>query len=172
MKFSKAVLGKDGIPPDVLREVTILKHLDHPNVIKFIDMFVKYEPKCRTVQVYELVTTDLKKYMDKDPDPLPPTIVRSFSQQILWGIHYCHERGIMHRDLKPLNILIKTNSRGEHTLKLADFGLACSFDGELRPRTEEVITLFYRAPEILLGKKNYSVAVDMWSIGCIIAGTE
>lgn len=78
---------------------------------------------------------------------------------------YCHSRGIMHRDLKPQNLLV--DKKG--TLKLADFGLARAFMIPLRSYTHEVVTLWYRAPEILLGQKTYSPAVDMWSIGCIFA---
>lgn len=83
--------------------------------------------------------------------------------QLLRGMCVCHQRGVMHRDLKPQNLLIDRRGR----LKLADFGLARAFAIPVRQYTHEVVTLWYRAPEILLGGKEYSVGVDMWSIGCI-----
>ena len=84
--------------------------------------------------------------------------------QILVGLTYCHSCRIFHRDLKPANILVD-EERG--TLKLADFGLARAFSVPIKTFTHEVVTLWYRAPEILLGKKEYSLGVDMWSVGCI-----
>jgi serine/threonine protein kinase len=85
--------------------------------------------------------------------------------QLLKGMDFCHARGIMHRDLKPQNLLV--DKRG--ILKLADFGLARAFMIPVRQYTHEVVTLWYRAPEILLGQKTYAPAVDMWSIGTIFA---
>ena len=86
-------------------------------------------------------------------------------QQLLSGIAYCHAHRVLHRDLKPQNLLI--DNRG--TIKLADFGLARAFSLPVRTYTHEVVTLWYRAPEILLGTKTYSTAVDVWSLGCIFA---
>ena len=85
--------------------------------------------------------------------------------QILAGINFCHARRVLHRDLKPQNLLIDKSG----ALKLADFGLARAFGIPVRTYTHEVVTLWYRAPEILLGLKQYSTPVDMWSIGCIFA---
>ena len=84
---------------------------------------------------------------------------------MLKGIEYCHTKGVIHRDLKPQNILI--SERGQ--LKLADFGLARAFVPPARQFTHEVVTLWYRAPEILLGCKIYAFPIDIWSIGTIIA---
>lgn len=83
--------------------------------------------------------------------------------QIISGINFCHQRRIIHRDLKPQNLLVDRFGN----VKLADFGLARAFSLPIRALTHEVETLWYRAPEILLGKKEYSLGVDMWSIGCI-----
>lgn len=77
---------------------------------------------------------------------------------------HCYQRRIMHRDLKPCNILI---SEDGNTVKLADFGLARSFGLPLKSYTHEVVTLWYRAPEVMLGTKMYSPSIDMWSLGCI-----
>jgi len=97
---------------------------------------------------------------------LPRSTVRNFLKQILAGIHYCHTHRILHRDLKPHNLLISADGR---TLKLADFGLARLSGLPNGPYTFEVVTLWYRAPELLLGAQNYSSAVDMWSVACIFA---
>lgn len=91
--------------------------------------------------------------------------VRKFTYQLLEGTRYCHAHRVLHRDLKPQNLLINK----EGNLKLADFGLARAFGVPLRTYTHEVVTLWYRAPEILLGGRQYSTGVDMWSVGCIFA---
>lgn len=83
--------------------------------------------------------------------------------QLIKGIAYCHEKLVLHRDLKPQNLLI--NRRGE--LKIADFGLARSFGAPVRSYSHEVVTLWYRSPDVLLGSRYYSTSVDLWSIGCI-----
>ena len=92
-------------------------------------------------------------------------IIKSFLFQLLTGVAYCHHHRVLHRDLKPQNLLI--NREGE--LKLADFGLARAFGIPVRSYTHEVVTLWYRAPDVLLGSRKYSTPVDIWSIGCIFA---
>jgi cyclin-dependent kinase 2 len=92
-------------------------------------------------------------------------LVKSYLYQILKGIAYCHSHRILHRDLKLANLLIDRKG----VLKLADFGLARAFGVPIRTYTHEVVTLWYRAPEILLGQARYSTPVDMWSVGCIFA---
>ena len=111
--------------------------------------------------MFEWVDKDLKKYMDSSEMPMP--LVKSYMYQLLKGMDFCHARGIMHRDLKPQNLLVDRKG----TLKLADFGLARAFMIPVRSYTHEVVTLWYRAPEILLGQRTYAPAVDMWSIGTI-----
>lgn len=90
--------------------------------------------------------------------------VKSILYQLLKGTEYCHERRIMHRDLKPSNLLV--NPEANH-IKIADFGLARTMGLPLKTYTHEVVTLWYRAPEVLLGSKIYSTAIDIWSIGAI-----
>ena len=89
---------------------------------------------------------------------------QSYMFQMIAGLNFCHARRILHRDLKPQNLLIDRSG----ALKLADFGLARAFGIPVRTYTHEVVTLWYRAPEILLGQQQYSTPVDMWSIGCIL----
>jgi serine/threonine protein kinase len=91
--------------------------------------------------------------------------LQKFTYQLVRGIYYCHAHRVLHRDLKPQNLLIDK----EGNLKLADFGLARAFGIPLRTYTHEVVTLWYRAPEVLLGSRHYSTAIDMWSVGCIFA---
>ncbi|XP_066093562.1 cyclin-dependent kinase 3 isoform X2 [Saccopteryx bilineata] len=116
--------------------------------------------------VFEFLSQDLKRFMDSTPvSTLPLHLVKSYLFQLLQGVSFCHSHRVIHRDLKPQNLLI--NELG--AIKLADFGLARAFGVPLRTYTHEVVTLWYRAPEILLGSKFYSTAVDTWSIGCIFA---
>lgn len=91
--------------------------------------------------------------------------MQSYLRQLTEGVAYCHAARVLHRDLKPQNLLVDAAGR----IKLADFGLARAFGIPVRAYTHEVVTLWYRAPEILLGAKFYSTAVDMWSLACIYA---
>jgi len=95
---------------------------------------------------------------------MEPIRIKSFLHQLLRGVAYCHDRRVLHRDLKPQNLLI--NRKGE--LKLADFGLARAFGIPVRSYSNEVVTLWYRAPEVLFGLKKYSTPIDLWSTGCIL----
>lgn len=114
--------------------------------------------------VFEYLDQDLKRYMDS-VSGLRPMLVKSYLFQLINGIAFCHSKRVLHRDLKPQNLLIDSTGK----LKLADFGLARAFGIPVRHYTHEVVTLWYRAPEILLGARKYSTPVDIWSIGCIFA---
>eukprot|EP01125_Pyxidicula_operculata_P014967 TRINITY_DN5052_c0_g1_i3.p1 TRINITY_DN5052_c0_g1~~TRINITY_DN5052_c0_g1_i3.p1 ORF type:complete len:296 (+),score=58.76 TRINITY_DN5052_c0_g1_i3:15-902(+) len=151
----------EGVPSTAIREISILKELTHPNVVNLLDV-CNFDNKLYLV--FEFLDQDLKKYMDSVP-MLDAELVKSYTHQLLTGLLFCHQRRILHRDLKPQNLLI--DKKG--TLKLADFGLARAFCVPVRPYTHEVITLWYRAPEILLGSQAYSTPVDIWSAGCIMA---
>jgi len=153
---------EEGIPSTAIREISLLRETNHPNIVRLID--VVHEPHKLTL-VFDYLQYDLKKYMDHIGTPLPTATVKSFLYQMLLGITYCHSHRIIHRDLKPQNLLIDNNG----CVKLADFGLARAFSLPIHTLTHEVVTLWYRAPEILLGQKEYSLPVDIWSIGCIFA---
>ncbi|TPX31035.1 hypothetical protein SmJEL517_g05547 [Synchytrium microbalum] len=153
----------EGVPSTAIREISLLKELNHPNVVRLLDIVHNDE---KLYLIFEFLDLDLKKYMDTTaPYGLSANLVKSYMYQLLKGLHYCHSRRILHRDLKPQNLLIDQHG----ALKLADFGLARAFGIPLRTYTHEVVTLWYRAPEILLGGKHYSTCVDMWSVGCIFA---
>lgn len=116
--------------------------------------------------VFEFLNQDLKKLLDAQKTHtvgLPKPTVKSYLWQLLQGISHCHAHRILHRDLKPQNLLI--DAKGH--IKLADFGLARSISLPIRTYTHEVVTLWYRSPEIMLGSPLYGPAVDIWSIGCI-----
>lgn len=151
----------EGVPSTAIREISLLKELDHPNIVRLLDV-VPIDSKLYLV--FEFLTQDLKKYMENaPPSGLPMPLVKSYLHQLLSGIAFCHCHRVLHRDLKPQNLLIDTYGN----IKLADFGLARGFGVPVRSYTHEVVTLWYRAPEILLGSSYYSTAVDIWSIGCI-----
>uniref|UniRef100_A0A453N2K2 Protein kinase domain-containing protein n=3 Tax=Triticinae TaxID=1648030 RepID=A0A453N2K2_AEGTS len=153
----------EGVPSTAIREISLLKEMQHRNIVRLQD--VVHNEKCIYL-VFEYLDLDLKKHMDSSADFKNHHIVKSFLYQILRGIAYCHSHRVLHRDLKPQNLLI---DRRTNSLKLADFGLARAFGIPVRTFTHEVVTLWYRAPEILLGARQYSTPVDVWSVGCIFA---
>jgi len=151
----------EGVPSTAIREIAILQELKHANIVTLLD--VENLPN-KLYLVFEYLDQDLKKYMDSII-ALDPLLAKSYIKQLLEGLLYCHSHRILHRDLKPQNLLIDRHGY----LKLADFGLARAVCIPVRPYTHEVITLWYRAPEILLGSQAYSMPVDIWSAGCIFA---
>jgi len=153
----------EGIPSTAIREISLLKQLQHPNIVRLYDVILADQ---KLTLVFEFLDQDLKKYLDSYGDRgLDAPTTKSFLWQLLQGICHCHENRVLHRDLKPQNLLI--SSDGE--LKLADFGLARSFGIPVRSYTHEVVTLWYRSPEVLLGSRHYSTPIDLWSVGCIFA---
>jgi cyclin-dependent kinase 2 len=154
----------DGVPSTAIREISLLKELDHLNIVKLLDII---HMDNKLFLVFEYLKQDLKKYMElyQVKNGLPLSLVKSYLYQMLQGIAYCHTHRILHRDLKPQNLLLSS----EGYIKLADFGLARAFGVPVRSFTHEVVTLWYRAPEILLGCKYYSTEVDIWSIASIFS---
>ncbi|KAH8284862.1 hypothetical protein KR054_001934 [Drosophila jambulina] len=152
----------EGVPSSALREICLLKELKHKNIVRLID--VLHSDKKLTL-VFEHCDQDLKKYFDSLNGEIDMAVCRSFMLQLLRGLAFCHSHNVLHRDLKPQNLLI--NKNGE--LKLADFGLARAFGIPVKCYSAEVVTLWYRPPDVLFGAKLYTTSIDMWSAGCILA---
>ena len=172
LKKTRLEMEEEGVPSTALREVSLLQMLsENEHVVKLLSVeHVEENKKPILYLVFEYLDTDLKKYMDmtgKGPsNPLPKSIVKSFMYQLVKGVAHCHKHGVLHRDLKPQNLLIDKNT---NTLKIADLGLGRAFSIPLKSYTHEIVTLWYRAPEVLLGSTHYSTPVDVWSVGCIFA---
>jgi cyclin-dependent kinase len=170
LKKALASSEEEGIPPTSLREISILKSISECEfIVKLLDIV---NTKTKTGKgilyiVFQYLDYDLKAFMVSTKgkgNGLSNKISKEFCFQLLIGIKYCHKKGIMHRDLKPQNLLIENGSK----LKIADFGLSRNFSIPIGKFTHEVVTLWYRSPEILLGAKCYSTPIDLWSIGCIL----
>ena len=163
IKKIKIDLENEGIPSTALREITILRELQHPNIIELKDVICNNN---KLYLLFEFAEYDLRKYLEEfEHKNLEEETIKSFLYQILDALAYCHSKKIIHRDLKPQNILLTKNLK----IKIGDFGLARVFSIPIRPYTKEVLTLWYRAPELLLGINEYSTPVDIWSVGCIFA---
>ncbi|TVU47460.1 hypothetical protein EJB05_07063 [Eragrostis curvula] len=146
-----------------LREIKLLRHLDHENVIGFRDVIPPSIPQAFS-DVYmatELMDTDLH-HIIRSNQQLSEEHCQYFLYQILRGLKYIHSANVIHRDLKPSNLLLNANC----DLKICDFGLARP-SSESDMMTEYVVTRWYRAPELLLNSTDYSAAIDVWSVGCI-----
>lgn len=177
-------LAKEGFPITAMREITILRTLDHTNVLKIVDMIYD-PPKVQNPQdvvhtrgcfytVSPYMSSDLVGLLENPNISLDVPQIKCLMKQLLHGIHYIHSQNYLHRDVKAANILIDS----EGVLKIADFGLARSYHGQPpklgqgpgggeRNYTALVVTRWYRPPELLLGERKYTTAVDMWGVGCV-----
>uniref|UniRef100_A0A5B7ADH0 Protein kinase domain-containing protein n=1 Tax=Davidia involucrata TaxID=16924 RepID=A0A5B7ADH0_DAVIN len=147
------------------REIHILRKLDHPNVMK-LEALVTSRMSCSLYLVFEYMEHDLAGLLAPPKIKFTEPQIKCYMQQLLHGLEHCHSRGVLHRDIKGSNLLIDNNG----VLKIGDFGLATFFQPDQnQPLTSRVVTLWYRAPELLLGSTEYGVAIDLWSAGCILA---
>ncbi|KAG9509672.1 Cyclin-dependent kinase 3, partial [Fragariocoptes setiger] len=162
VKLNQPDIIDKGIPSSSLREIAALKDLKHPNILRLYDVIYSGSS---LYLVLEYLEEDLKRMTDRMPGPLPLAQAKSYLWQLLNGLSHCHLHKIAHRDLKLQNLLVDKEGR----IKLADFGLARPISLPLHIFTNQVVTLWYRAPELLLGQNLYGPAVDMWSLGCIFA---
>ncbi|KAI3931351.1 hypothetical protein MKX01_040268 [Papaver californicum] len=158
----------DNLEPEsvkfMAREILVLRRLDHPNVIK-LEGLVTSRMSSSLYLVFEYMEHDLAGLAACSGVKFTEPQVKCYMKQLLSGLEHCHNRGVLHRDIKGSNLLIDN----EGILKIADFGLASFYNPDYRqPMTSRVVTLWYRPPELLLGATYYDVGVDLWSAGCIL----
>lgn len=158
-----------GISQSAVREMALCSELSHMNVIRLIEIIL--EDKC-IFMVFEYAEHDLLQIIHHHTQPtrhaIPPATVKSIMFQLLNGCQYLHANWVLHRDLKPANIMV--TSSGE--VRIGDLGLARLFNKPLHSLfsgDKVVVTIWYRAPELLLGSRHYTPAIDMWAVGCIFA---
>lgn len=154
---------EEGAPSTAIREISLMKDLHHENIVRLLDVI---HTETLLSLVFEHMDLDLKQFMDQRRGLLSPSQIKRLMKGLMEGLEYCHRRKVLHRDLKPQNLLLSTT---DLTLKLADFGLARAFGIPVHTFSNEVVTLWYRPPDVLLGSTHYSTSIDIWSAGCIFA---
>ncbi|XP_008217163.1 cyclin-dependent kinase 11B isoform X2 [Nasonia vitripennis] len=167
LKRLKMEKEKDGFPITSLREINTLLKAQHPNIVTVREIVVGSNMD-KIFIVMDYVEHDLKSLMEtmkSKNQVFIPGEIKCLMQQLLRAVAHLHDNWILHRDLKTSNLLL--SHRG--ILKVGDFGLAREYGSPLKQYTSVVVTLWYRAPELLLGMKEYSTPIDMWSVGCIFA---
>ncbi|MCO5587265.1 hypothetical protein L7F22_041212 [Adiantum nelumboides] len=164
LKKVKMEKEREGFPMTSLREINVLLSIHHPSIVDVKEVVVGSNLDS-IFMVMEYMEHDLKGLMETIKQPFSQSEVKCLMLQLFAGVKHLHDNWVLHRDLKTSNLLL--NNRGE--LKICDFGLARQYGSPLKTYTHMVVTLWYRAPELLLGCKQYSTAVDMWSLGCIMA---
>lgn len=162
IKLGSRIEAKDGVNRTALREIKLLQEVSHINLIGLLDVFGH---KSNISLVFDFMDTDLEQLINDTSIVFLPSQVKNLMIQTLTGLEYLHNHWILHRDLKPNNLLLNVDG----VLKIADFGLARFFGSPNRIYTHQVVTRWYRAPELLLGARNYGTGVDIWAIGCILA---
>lgn len=154
---------QEGVPAAAIREVSLLKVLRHKNIVKLLDVC---QTEVHLILVFEYIDQDLRKYLDHyESTGLDQRTIQRFLRDLLTAMDFCHDQDVLHRDIKPQNLLISRNK----DLKVADFGLGRSFGIPIKNLSHEVVTLWYRSPDVLLGSRQYGTTVDMWSVGCVFA---
>uniref|UniRef100_A0A3B3ZS62 cyclin-dependent kinase n=1 Tax=Periophthalmus magnuspinnatus TaxID=409849 RepID=A0A3B3ZS62_9GOBI len=162
LKRLKMEKEKEGFPITSLREINTILKAQHQNIVTVREIVVGSNMD-KIYIVMNYVEHDLKSLMETMKQPFLPGEVKTLMIQLLRGVRHLHDNWILHRDLKTSNLLLSHKG----ILKIGDFGLAREYGSPLKPYTPVVVTLWYRSPDLLLGAKEYSTAVDMWSVGCI-----
>lgn len=168
-----------GISMSACREIALLRELKHANVISLQKVFLSHADR-KVWLLFDYAEHDLWHIIkfhrsakaNKKVVNVPKGMVKSLLYQILDGIHYIHSNWVLHRDLKPANILVMGEGIERGRVKIADMGFARLFNSPLKPLADldpVVVTFWYRAPELLLGARHYTKAIDIWAIGCIFA---
>lgn len=163
IKKIKSERPEEGVNFTAVREIKLLREFKHEHIIELVDCFTT--PDQAVCLVYECASTDLEKILGNKSIPISLADIKSHLLALLSAISACHDRWILHRDLKPDNMLYLKDG----TMKLADFGLARMYGTPKTRLSPQAITLWYKPPELLLGAYEYSSAADMWSVGCIFA---
>lgn len=156
---------EEGVPSAALREISLLKELSHPNVVELLDVCFHLSYVHKLWLAFEFAGTNLKKYMKSCGHHLEPHVIKSLGFQLCRGIGFCHANRVLHRNLKPQSLLIDSQLR----LKIADFGLARVYTPPMACAVQSGVSVWYSPLEILLGSPFYSVPVDMWGVGCMLA---
>ncbi|KAM0671203.1 cyclin-dependent protein kinase [Ordospora colligata] len=148
---------REGMPGTALREISILKRLDHTNIIRLITII---HTDTLLTMVFPYIEYELKNYIliHQNADRM------NLIAQLACGIDYLHKMNVIHRDIKPQNILVTHDG----VLKIADFGLSRNMEVRVPPYSSEVVTLWYRSPELLVGNTSYRFYIDIWSLGCVV----
>ncbi|KAL2076178.1 hypothetical protein VTL71DRAFT_1121 [Oculimacula yallundae] len=155
----------EGMAPDAIRELKHLQELSHPNIISLLSVFSSKDQNLNLVLEF-LPLGDLEMLIkDTEGVRYGAADIKAWMGMMTRAVWFCHENFVLHRDIKPNNLLIAAD--GE--VKLGDFGLARSFSDPYRSMTSNVITRWYRPPELLFGARHYSGAVDVWSVGLVFA---
>lgn len=162
IKLGNITEAQDGVNRTALREIKLLQELHHENVIALLDVYGK---DSSISLVFEIMETDLEQLLHEKKIWISPANVKSYMLMTLKGLEYLHKNFILHRDLKPNNLLLDS----KNILKIADFGLARTFGSPSRIYTHQVVTRWYRAPELLFGARMYGTGIDIWAVGCILA---
>jgi len=164
IKKIKCDCAEEGISASTLREISMLNQLRHECVVLLKHAGFHHN---HMLLIFEYIEQDLAQYLRAITKYIPAKQVKRLMFQLVSGIEHCHKHRVLHRDLKPANLLIGPND----VLKIADFGLGITHGIPVQHLSDpnEVVTLYYRAPELLLGTKKYTGAIDMWSVGCIFA---
>ncbi|XP_070258991.1 cyclin-dependent kinase 10 isoform X5 [Myotis yumanensis] len=155
---------KDGVPISSLREITLLLRLRHPNIVELKEVVVGNHLESIFL-VMGYCEQDLASLLENMPTPFSEAQVKCIVLQVLRGLQYLHQNFIIHRDLKVSNLLMTDKG----CVKTADFGLARAYGIPVKPMTPKVVTLWYRAPELLLGTTTQTTSIDMWAMGCVLA---
>ncbi|KAK2758955.1 cyclin-dependent protein kinase [Arachnomyces sp. PD_36] len=160
-----------GLSQSAIREMSLCTELDNPNVVELVETILEDRDKC-VYMVFEYTEHDLLQIIHHHTQPqrhaIPAPMVKSILYQLLNGVLYLHRNWVLHRDLKPANILVTSGG----AIRIGDLGLARVFRNPLSSLfsgDKVVVTIWYRAPELLLGSRHYTPAIDLWAVGCIFA---
>lgn len=163
------IIHYTGISQSAIREMSICRELNHKNITKLIDIILENKS---IYMIFEFFEHDLLQiihfHSHPEINPIPESTIKSLIWQVLNGVTFLHKNWIFHRDLKPANIMVSSNG----VVKIGDLGLARKFNNNLQSLytgDKVVVTIWYRAPELLLGTRHYSPAIDLWAVGCILA---